>query len=114
MLAHGAVLPSEGDDGSDCRLYECVGERAGEPVDGLPAGAVSREKTLDVRLGQSLDRWLDDRLEDPAGEVQAANEAGDALLAREPLRVAQDVNCPCVRAAGNDDETLVAHVDDQV
>ena len=38
---------------------------------------------------EGVDCRLDDRLEDPAGEVKAADEAGDALLARKPLRVAQ-------------------------
>ena len=113
-LAQGAVLPSERNDGSDCWLYECLGKRASELVDGFPAGAVSRQETVDVGRGECVNCGLDDRLEDPAGEVKAADEASDALLAREPLCVAQDVDSPRMRAAGDDDETLAPHVDDQV
>ena len=49
-LAHGAILPSEGDDGSDCRLYECVGQGAGEVVDGegRPAGTVEAVELVTV------------------------------------------------------------------
>src|SRR5205823_6915836 len=50
----------------------------------------------------------------PAGEVEAADEAGDALLAGKPLRVTQDVHRSGMRAAGDDDETFVLDVDDQV
>jgi hypothetical protein len=42
-LAQPSVLRSEGDYGSDGWLYEGVGERLGELMDGSPAGAVRRQ-----------------------------------------------------------------------
>jgi hypothetical protein len=42
-LAQPSVLHSEGDYSSDGWLYEGVGERSGELMDGSPAGAVRRQ-----------------------------------------------------------------------
>src|SRR5206468_12723393 len=63
---------------------------------------------------EGVDGRPDDRLEDPTGEVKAADEAGYALHTGEPLRVAQHVHRARMRAARHDDETLVLHVDDRV
>ena len=40
LLNRTSAAASEGNDGSDCRLHEGVGERAREQVNGFPAGAV--------------------------------------------------------------------------
>jgi len=104
----------EGDDGADRGLDEGVGERVCKLVYGLPASAVGREDAANTGGYEGVDGRLDDGLEDAAGKVEASEEAGDSVLAGEPLRVAEHVYGPGVGAAGENDETLVAHMHDQV
>jgi hypothetical protein len=58
-------------DGRDRRLDEGRWHRMRQELNCLPAGAVGREDTTNVRLLESLDRRLDDRLEDRAGQMTA-------------------------------------------
>src|ERR1700758_2297603 len=87
-LAQASVLRSEGDYGSDGWLYEGVGERLGELMDGSPAGAVRRQETANTGRGKPAAGRVEDRLETCPVEVKAADEAGDAFLAGQSLCVA--------------------------
>ena len=62
---------------------------------------------------ERVDRRTDDRLEEPAGEVKAADEAR-ARCSRESLCISHDVHRTGVGAAGDDHEALAVHVDDHV
>jgi len=61
---------SEADDGPDGRLNESIGHRLREDVDRLPSRAVGWRNAADLCSHKGVDRWTDDRLEDPAGEVR--------------------------------------------
>src|SRR5919108_253813 len=82
--------------------------------DGLPARAVCREQAPNLRGRERLGGVVDDRLEQAAGEVQAADEAGDPPFAGEPLGVSQHVHGARVGASGDDHEALALHVHDHV
>src|SRR5262245_56844323 len=74
---------SEADDGADGRLNEGCRHGPREFMNRFPAGAVGRKDATDVRRGKGLDGGLDDRLEDPAGQMTAADEAGEPAFAGE-------------------------------
>jgi hypothetical protein len=75
---------------------------------------VGRKQAPDPSGRERLHRVVDDRLEQPAGQVQATDEAGYPPLAGQPLGVAHDVYGAGVGAAGDDHEPLVLHVHDHV
>src|SRR5262245_7488859 len=83
---------SKADDGSVGPLGEARGHRTRKQVDCVRAGAMSRQDATDIDGRECLDRWLDDRLEDPTGEVKAPDQARDPLLPGDPLSVAQHVH----------------------
>src|SRR5262249_55986894 len=91
---------------------EGLGQRAGNLVGGRPAGAVAGDQVPWVELLEGRDRRGDDRLEEPAGEVEAAQHGVDCRDPGEPLGVADDVDDSGVAAAGDDHQAPVAQVQD--
>jgi hypothetical protein len=84
----------ERNDGSDRGLHEGVRERTRELMNGFPTGAVRRQETADTRDDEGVNCRGDDRLEDSTGQMQAADEARDALHPGKPLGVTQHVHAP--------------------
>ena len=62
--------------------------------------------------GQFCDRTGDNRLKEPAGEVETTDEGMDLAHSGDPLGVANDVDGPRVAAAGQHDQPFASNVDD--
>jgi hypothetical protein len=75
---------------------------------------VAGHDPLDAQVDEGGDGRLDDRLEDGAGQVEAADEAGDPVAAGHRLGVAEHVDGAGVGAAGHDHQALAGDVDDHV
>jgi hypothetical protein len=80
---------------------------------GAPSGAVTRHDQARRHPSEHVDGRLDDRLERRPAEVQTTNQRVQLGNPGEPHRMPNDVDRARVRAAGQNDQTLAAHVDDQ-
>ena len=103
----------EVEGGADAVLDERAGQAAGDRVGGLPAGAVGGDDHLGGELLQSADGVPDDRLEQRAGQVEAADDGVQLVDAGQALGVAADVDDARVPAAGEHDQPAPGDVGDQ-
>jgi hypothetical protein len=62
---------------------------------------VSGDDAVEVCRGEGLDCVLDDRLEDPAGQVTAADEPRDPSVNRAPIVSALPLPLCATSGAGN-------------
>src|SRR5262245_4013449 len=77
-----------------------------------PAGAMLRHNDIGVEFLQCLNSWRDDRLEDRTREVESTDDGVYATYTREISRMLQRVHDACMTATGQDNQTLIFHVDD--
>jgi hypothetical protein len=70
--------------GADAGSQVGVGEAGGQRVDGAPAGAVRGDEVVGVKLGERVAGGGDDRLEQRAVEVKAADDGVHASVGRGP------------------------------
>ena len=79
-----------------------------------PASAVRWHDAAHTQPGNGLDGRRNDRLEQTAREMKAADEGGDLLDAGQALCVLKDVDGTGVRATRNNYQPFVADMNDDV
>ena len=99
--------------GADAVLDEGAGQAAGDRVGGLPAGAVGGDDHLGGELLERIDGVPDDRFEQRAGQMEAADDGVQLVDAGQSLGVTADVDDARVPAAGEHDQPAPGDVGDQ-